>query len=518
MNAIWLLMGLLLLAYLGSSLVSGHSIRGFGLPSGAEYLVLGLMLGPHMLGLLDRSTVAVFRPFAEAAAGWVALVVGLDYGFVGRRRVRLGNLALGSLFSLGAGALIALAVYAALAAFSTLGGPERLLCAGGTGAACAETTRHVVRWVGQRYGASGPLSGLLAELADSDDAVPILATALLFATRPTGHLPWAVPTLGWAALTLGLGALLGAAAALLLGRDFRLEESWGVLLGASVLAIGLSTRLGLSPLTTMFAFGVAVATVSPHRDEIWAMVEPTERAVLHPLLLLAGARIDADAVPAGFWVVGAALAARVLAKGATGLALRAAAPAARGAPPALGLGLLSTGAVCLSIGLLFALRFPGPVGDTVLVAAAAITVFGEFVGPRALRSALRYAGEIDLKTPLPIPSPFAALRRSILPPEAAAALGGAPERTPLPGLPKPPPKPAAAPGEVPGPQPPPEPAAAPGEGPGPQSPPEPGGTMTPAVSSGQEDPSAGPDGASGPSQPPAAPPLPAPKPGPRGEP
>ncbi len=406
MSPIWLLMGLLLLAYMGSFLVGGQSIRGFGLPSGAEYLVLGLVLGPHMLGLIGRSIGADFQPFAEAGAGWVALVVGLDYGFVGDRRVKLPNLALGSLFSLGAGALIAASVYTTLAALSDMGRGELLLCAGGVGAAGAETTRHAVRWVVQRHGASGPLATLLAELADSDDATPILATALLFALRPAAHLPWQVPAVGWAALTLALGALLGAAAALLLGRDFRLEESWGVLLGASVLAIGLSTRLGLSTMTTMFAFGVAIATISPHRDEVWAMVEPTERAVLQPLLFLAGARIDADAVPAGYWVVGVALGARVLAKGATGLLLRGASSAARGAPPSLGLGLLSTGAVCLSVGLLFALRFPGRVGDTVLVTAAAFTVFGEFVGPPFLRSALRRSGEIAQRTPLPTPTPF----------------------------------------------------------------------------------------------------------------
>jgi Kef-type K+ transport system membrane component KefB len=409
-NAIWLLMGLLLLAYLGSFLVGGQAIRGFGLPSGAEYLVLGLVLGPHFLGLLQRSVVADFHPFAEAGAGWVALLVGLDYGFVGDRRVKLGNLALGSLFSLGAGALIAAAVYPVLATSSSMGRGDLLLCVGGVGAACAETTRQAVRWVVQRHGAEGPLSTLLAELADSDDAMPIVATALLFALRPAAHLPWHASALGWTALTLGLGALLGAAAALLLGRDFRLDESWGVLLGASVLAVGLSTRLGLSTMTTMFAFGVAIATISPHRDEVWAMVEPTERTVLQPLLLLAGARIDVEAVPAAPWVVGAALAARLLAKGATGLTLRGTL-AARLAPPTLGLGLLSTGAVCLSIGLIFALRFPGRVGDTVLVTAAALTVFGEFVGPPLLRSALRRAGE--LASP---PQPLAGVPSTLRPP------------------------------------------------------------------------------------------------------
>ena len=40
----WLRLGLLLRAYLGSNLVSGRAIRGFGLPSGSEYLVLGFAL------------------------------------------------------------------------------------------------------------------------------------------------------------------------------------------------------------------------------------------------------------------------------------------------------------------------------------------------------------------------------------------------------------------------------------------------------------------------------------------
>ena len=48
-DSIWLLLGLLLLSYLGSNLVGGRAIRGFGLPSNAEYLVLGFAIGPHAL-------------------------------------------------------------------------------------------------------------------------------------------------------------------------------------------------------------------------------------------------------------------------------------------------------------------------------------------------------------------------------------------------------------------------------------------------------------------------------------
>jgi hypothetical protein len=56
---------------------------------------------------------------------------------------------------------------------------------------------------------------------------------------------------------------------------------------------------------------------------------------------------------------------------------------------------MSSGALAMSIGLAFALRFPGFVGDTVLVVAAVAATAGEFVGPARLRGALQAAGEID---------------------------------------------------------------------------------------------------------------------------
>jgi hypothetical protein len=61
----------------------------------------------------------------------------------------------------------------------------------------------------------------------------------------------------------------------------------------------------------------------------------------------------------------------------------------------MGLSLMSSGALAMSIGLAFALRFPGMLGDTVLVVAALSATVGEFVGPARLRVALKRAGEMD---------------------------------------------------------------------------------------------------------------------------
>jgi hypothetical protein len=85
---------------------------------------------------------------------------------------------------------------------------------------------------------------------------------------------------------------------------------------------------------------------------------------------------------------------RLAAKQIVGLGLLAASKAARPAGPRLGLGLSSSGALSMSIGLAFALRFRGAVGGAVLASAAIGTVIGEIVGPASLRAALRRAGEI----------------------------------------------------------------------------------------------------------------------------
>jgi Kef-type K+ transport system membrane component KefB len=163
----------------------------------------------------------------------------------------------------------------------------------------------------------------------------------------------------------------------------------------SLIGIGASARLALSTLTASFFAGLAVSVLSRHGRELRAMVAPTERPVLLPALLLAGARLDFRATGGLAWIVAASIGARILAKIVIGWALAAASRPARKGGILVGLSLLSSGALVMSIGLAFALRFPGRVGDTVLVVAVLSATVGEFVGPVRLRRTLQLAGEID---------------------------------------------------------------------------------------------------------------------------
>jgi Kef-type K+ transport system membrane component KefB len=395
-NAVLLLVGLLVLAYLGSFLVGGRTVRGAGLPSGVEYVALGFVLGPQALDLVGGDMLAAFEPVVQVALGWLAFAVGLDFGFAGERRARASSLLFGTFGAVLTGGAVAAAVWW-LEQRMHIGANrnEQILLAGGIGAACSETTRHAVRWVVERHHARGPLSDRLNELAHADDLVPLLVVAVLFALAPAAHIPVRVPLRDWPAVTVGLGLVLGAGAALLVRSELKLDETWAVLFGVSLITIGTSARLALSTLTASFFAGLTASMLSRHGRELRAMVAPTERPVLLPALLLAGAHLDFRASPKLPWIAAAALAARFAGKIVVGWVLYAASRPARKAGPLVGLSLTSSGALAVSIGLAFALRFPGAIGDAVLVVAALSATLGEFVGPARLRRALQQAGEID---------------------------------------------------------------------------------------------------------------------------
>jgi hypothetical protein len=163
--------------------------------------------------------------------------------------------------------------------------------------------------------------------------------------------------------------------------------------------------------------GIALAAMSPSRRVLRRMVGPTERPVLYPMLLLAGARLDPQPLIDSrvlTALVALVLVARIVGKLASGLVVSLVMPAARPAGRWLGIVLLSSGPVSMSCGLVFALRFPGAIGDTLLVCAAASGVLGELVSTLALKGMLDHLGELA-----PVPAAPASTRALLADAKAA---------------------------------------------------------------------------------------------------
>jgi hypothetical protein len=400
MNPMPLLLSLLVVAYIGSLWVSGRA-RSYGLPSGLEFVILGVVLGPQMLGLIGSEAVAAFNPIAFVALGWLALGFGLECGATEGRQAPFRRIVLGSLLATVTATTAAATVFFSARFLGFRNNAELWIISGCIGLLCCETTRQAVRWLSERYPVKGPLSELVADVSAADAAPVLIALAVVFAwfDEPRSILGVSMPRGSTATVALGLGIALGLVAAALTRAMSRRVEWWGVLLGASLLCIGATTSMGMGGMSAMFAMGLSLRTVSHQGNALREMFARTERAVLLPALLLAGAHLVRPASLQVSLIILSAVAARGFVSILSGAIVASASRATRPAAGWLGLGMLSSGTLTMAVGFSVALRYPGTIGDTALAAAFAGTLAGELIGPMALRRALSLCGEITLPMP-----------------------------------------------------------------------------------------------------------------------
>jgi hypothetical protein len=146
----------------------------------------------------------------------------------------------------------------------------------------------------------------------------------------------------------------------------------------------------------MFAMGLTLAA-SRHRLDIKAMLTPTEKPVLLPVTLLAGAYLNLR-MPTGVYVlVGLAVVAKVLVRVLIGQVL--ALGPTRGTGADFGLSMLASGGFTIAAALAFSTRVPGIASDAVLMFAVVSTLLGEWLAPAALRRSLGRAGELHAVEP-----------------------------------------------------------------------------------------------------------------------
>ena len=392
MSGIGVLVGLLFAAYAGSMLLGGRRLRGHGLPSGSEWLVVGFLIGPSVLGIVTRDALEAFKPAVGVAVAWLALVVGAEYGYAGDRRIGMRRFVAGIACALLSALLVGGMVYLAAIKLTAFSPTEAGYLAAGIGLASCETARYALRWAAEHGCADSPLLLVLAEIADTDEVVPLLGLGVVFVLMPTGTTLQLLPV-HWLGVTAGLGIVLGLTCAVLLREASDVGDAWGVVLGAAWLGTGIAWRLGLSAPSVLFLLGVSLCGVSRHGPELRRMLMRSEDAVVLPTLLLAGALTRAPVAPNMMIIVVGAVAARGIARSLIGAGLGAVAGAAAGTRTPLALGFWSTGMLSTVVALACALRLPGEIGDLILTAGGAMTVAGELVGPLFLRRALATNGQ-----------------------------------------------------------------------------------------------------------------------------
>lgn len=376
MSATELFVLLVAVAFIGGARAARGSSSVWGLSSGVEYVVLGVVVGPQFLGVVSHGAVEGFEALLLMGLGWLLTVHGANYGRQSGKRFELRRL-LPAVFSsvLCAAAIFAVALY--LARHFHL--PQPILLALGLAAVCTESATISPTLQGNDPSRQGGAS--VANWKVGTELVPIILLGAMVVSEPLSSVPVPAPVFQGLVSVL-LGFLLGGIVTALIGAHFEYSELWPVLLGAVLLVVGTALRLDLPAATPSFVLGLTVSSLSRHRDELRALMNTTERQLLLPCLLLAGVFLRWP-VGIGQWaLVFGVLMTRGLLKAVFGLI----ACGGSGAPVSWSTRCLQrSSAFSIALGLVAFLRQSDDMGRTVLTASVLSVLLGDLVAHRPKR-------------------------------------------------------------------------------------------------------------------------------------
>lgn len=303
-------------AYLAAHVAFDWIGRRLLIVSGAEYVLLGILLGPQVAGVLDADLLQSFAPVSALALGWMGAIIGSR--FILGQMVRVPGVVwriafAESLLTLFIVTGLELLVIRWLFGLST----ERALGpALALGAFASASAVAGIEFAARRHGGSGPVVTQLRVTAGTNLFVAVMAFGLLVASvhPPTPTLARPITPTEWTVITIAIGVVGGALFHLLLGDEDRVDRLFISLAGMLTLISGAATYLRLSPVMASMFFGAMLINTSRQRAEIRVALHRVERPLYFALLVLAGATWRPSAQTAWLLPVLLFLVARGIAK------------------------------------------------------------------------------------------------------------------------------------------------------------------------------------------------------------
>lgn len=399
-NVVLLISGIAV-AYLVAHFIVDRLQERFLILTGAEYILLGLVLG--RIGVLDDLTGIL--PLIALAAGWVGLLRGMemDSAHLVNRHER--TLRLVFMHHVVPGLLVGGAAYWFLWSsdwgdyfFGYLGVdalPWRSVAASCfmLGCCAASDSAEPFDLLMRRYHIEGELTARLRSLARFGDFFVILVFGAVFCLfhldREGAEL--SLSAAEWFLVQLMLGVVLGALFTPFLGGNETPNGRFLALTGIITFASGSAYFLNLSPLAVNLALGMVLVNVARTGPLMYDTLRTTEKPMTLVLLVLAGAlwRMP-PLIPTLVVIVGFVL-LRTLGKA---IGSRIAAAGVPGMRNDLYRGFLSHGEVTLAMAVSFQVVFDGPVVDLVYTVVLVSEVAHDIFAPRILRGLLVDAGEV----------------------------------------------------------------------------------------------------------------------------
>jgi hypothetical protein len=270
----------------------------YGYVGGAEYVLIGFILGPRVTGLLGAGQVQDLTPIVSLALGWLGMELGTYFrlrtlALQPASHIRIAFAEALTTFGVALVAMVGIFRYLVAEAW-----PHAIVQAATLAAVATLCSPAAVDAFSERARRRDGILAALRLTARTDALVAVIAFGLVLAVYHRGDASPEVrpPTATeWAVINLAVGIASGVLFHLFLGPVSHLDESEGesrlfvALAGAIVVASGASYYLNLSPIFTTLVLGFILANSgSSHRD-VTRLLLATERPVYLALLLFAGA-------------------------------------------------------------------------------------------------------------------------------------------------------------------------------------------------------------------------------------
>lgn len=392
-----------LVVVIGVAYVLAHNVverlqRRFLVVSGAEYLLLGFLLGPAFPAIHAFDNVTGLLPIIALAAGWVGLLRGTDFDFASLQKLDPATWRVVFLHHLLPGIAVGFGAYYFFMEAGWISTDARSAALSASALACfaAADSTEPIDLLSRRYEISGRLTSLLRNSTRLGDIAVILAFGLIFCVFHE-NAPQAQdydPSL-WAWVTVLLGAALGFLFSLFLAGDESDNSRFLALVGIIAFASGGAYFLELSPLAVNLSMGFVLVNFAKEGQLLHTTLESTERPMAIVLLIFAGALWQpTPLVPTLIALVGF-LAAR------TGAKWIASVIAGWGTTIRKDLfrGLLAHGDVTLAMAVSFRLVYDGEAANLAYSVVLGSVIINDLVAPRLLRGLLADEGEVQRELP-----------------------------------------------------------------------------------------------------------------------
>ena len=290
MNTTIALVLIIVFAFVASRLLKRHAPAYFAF-SGAEYLALGVVLGPLVTNFVTPTALLHLGPVISLLLGLVGFTLGLML------REHVSNIRVVAPRFLAA--IIAIAIPGAAcylflryAPIEGLADEYMLLLSAAIGVVASVSSTSRIDAVARLLSADGWVTRNLRAFSVVSDVIAVFCFGVISAAMRTRVVTTDLfdrfNTLSWLGASVLIGFICGLLFIAFIGKVRSTPHIFLATLGCVIFASGVASAVGLSPLFVNLIVGATLALLSPHTEILRPVIQRLEHPTFILLLIFAG--------------------------------------------------------------------------------------------------------------------------------------------------------------------------------------------------------------------------------------